>query len=180
ALEQGLHGVCVASGRVAQAYAILGESEIKVTGLVGFPYGDQDADVKRFETEVAIDSDAHEIEVFLNHGHLKDGEDRRILRELSDIVEAADERPVKAVVEMRLLPEGGLERVCKIIMDSGAQMICLGTGLNGRSGNSVEVDLVRARVGEAMGIKVGGIKDFSGCEDLVRAVVTRLGIVRIA
>ena len=71
--------------------------------MVGFPFGAADADAKRYETEVAIDHGAQEIETVLNIGRLKDGDHRYVLRELRDIAEAADERPVKVILEMSLL-----------------------------------------------------------------------------
>ena len=56
ALEHGFYGVCVHGTRVAQAYARLEDTDVKVVTVVGFPSGACDTDVKRFETEVAIDN----------------------------------------------------------------------------------------------------------------------------
>src|SRR5262245_59966166 len=63
-----VRGVCVNGSRVALAYALLEETEIKVTATIGFPLGASDPDVKRYETEVAIDSGAHELETVLDAG----------------------------------------------------------------------------------------------------------------
>ena len=70
---------------------------MKVGCVVGFPFGAPDSDVKQFETEVAIDLGADEISLVLNPIHLKDGQPKRLFRELRDVVEAAETRPVKAV-----------------------------------------------------------------------------------
>ena len=80
----GLAAVCIQSSRVAQAVALLEDTATKVVALVGFPWGAADADVKRYETEVALDHGAQEIEFFLNTGRLKDGEARYLLREMRD------------------------------------------------------------------------------------------------
>ena len=103
ARAQGFHSVCVSSSRVELACSLVENSEVKVTGLVGFPLGAADADAKRYETEVAVDHGAQEIETVLNIGRLKDGDHRYVLRELRDIAEAADERPVKVILEASLL-----------------------------------------------------------------------------
>src|SRR5438105_1488850 len=66
AREHRFHGVCVNGSRVELAYALLEDTEVKVIGLVGFPLGASDGDVKRYETEVAIDHGAHELETVLN------------------------------------------------------------------------------------------------------------------
>ena len=50
-----------------------------------------------------MDDGAHEIDVVMNVGRLKSGDDRYVLRELRDVVEAADERPVKVILETCLL-----------------------------------------------------------------------------
>jgi Tol biopolymer transport system component len=40
---------------VAQAYAILADTEVVVASVVGFPLGGMDSDAKRYETELAVD-----------------------------------------------------------------------------------------------------------------------------
>jgi hypothetical protein len=72
------------------------------------------SDAKRFETEAAIDDGAHEIDVVLNLGRLKAGDDKFVLRELCDVVEAADEWPVKVILETCLLTREEKIRACQI------------------------------------------------------------------
>ena len=71
ALEHQFWSVCVHGSRVAQASALLEGSEVKVAAVVGFPLGAMDGDAKRYETEVAIDLGAQEIDMVLNVGRLK-------------------------------------------------------------------------------------------------------------
>src|SRR6185369_3204104 len=85
AIEHRFWSVCVNCSRVARAYALLEETEVKVACTVGFPLGAMSPDSKRFEVEAAIDDGAHEIDVVLNIGKLKDGEDAAVLRELRDV-----------------------------------------------------------------------------------------------
>src|SRR5208283_2698293 len=99
AREHKFHSVCVNGSWVGQAGHFLEGTEVKVASVVGFPLGAMAADVKRFETEAAVDDGAHEIDVVLNVGRLKAGDDKHVLRELRDVVEAADERPVKVILE---------------------------------------------------------------------------------
>ena len=95
----GFFSVCLNGSRVLQARHLLEETPVKVSAVVGFPLGATDADTKRFETESAIDNGAEEIDVVMNLGRLKEGDDRYILRELRDVVEAAEERTVKVILE---------------------------------------------------------------------------------
>src|SRR5256885_15785391 len=150
AREHGFHGVCVNGSRVELAYALLEDTEVKVIGLVGFPLGASDADVKRYETEVAIDHGAHEIEMVLNIGRLKDGDSSYVLRELRDIAEAADERPVNVILEIALLTPEEKNLACELALDSGVHFVCTGTGL--KAFVTVEdVRNLRKTVGEKFG-----------------------------
>src|SRR6266446_5546110 len=159
AREHGFHGVSVNGSRVELAYALLEDTEIKVIGLVGFPFGASDADVKRYETEVAIDHGAHEIEMVLNIGRLKEGDNRYVLRELRDIAEAADERPVSVILETSLLTPQERNLACVLALDSGVHFVSSGTGLNA-SATIADVHGLRAAVGEKFGVKAsGGIND---------------------
>ena len=168
-------GVCVYGSRVDLAYSLLEDTGIKVTCFVGFPFGAVDSDIKRYETEVAVDHGAHEIEMVINIGRLKDGDRAYVLRELRDVAEAADERPVKVIVETLLLTEEEKVLACELVLDSGAQFVCTGTGL-GAPATVAEVRALRALVGEKFGLKASGaIQDANTAEALISAGANRLG-----
>ena len=174
ARAEGSHCVCVNGSHVELACALLEDSEVKVTGLIAFPLGAADTDAKRYETEVAIDHGAQEIEMVLNIGRLKDGDHRYVLRELRDIAEAADQRPVKVILETGLLTPEEVRRVCELALDSGVHCVCTGTGL--RSAATVEdVRSLRASVGEEFGVKAAGLSDAQTALALLEAGASRLG-----
>jgi deoxyribose-phosphate aldolase len=174
ARAEGSHCVCVNGSHVELAGALLEGSEVKVTGLVAFPLGAADTDAKRYETEVAIDHGAQEIEMVLNIGRLKDGDHRYVLRELRDVAEAADERPVKVILETGLLTPEEVRRACEVALDSGVHCVCAGTGL--RSAATIEdVRSLRAAVGEKFGVKAAGLSDAQTALALLEAGASRLG-----
>ena len=174
ARAQGSHCVCVNGSHVELACSLLEDSEVKVTGLIAFPLGAADTDAKRYETEVAIDHGAQEIEMVLNIGRLKDGDHRYVLRELRDIAEAADQRPVKVILETGLLTPEEVRRACELALDSGVHCVCTGTGL--RSAATVEdVRSLRAAVGEDFGVKAAGLSDAQTALALLEAGASRLG-----
>jgi deoxyribose-phosphate aldolase len=176
AREQKIHGVCVGSSRVELAAALLEETDVKVTALIGFPLGTTESDVKRYEAEAAIDCGAQEIEIVLNAGRLKDGDRKYILRELRDLAEAADERPVKVILETQLLTREETLLVCELAMDSGVHFVCAGTGLNGAA-KIEDVKLLREAVGPKFGVKApADIRDAQGMLALIAAGANRIGI----
>lgn len=171
AREQKLYGVCVPSSRVELAASLLEDSEIKTTALVGLS-GNEDNDVKRYETEVSVDYGAQEIEVCLNVGRLKDGDRKYVLRELRDVAEAADERIVKVEIRPNLLTREEMLLACELVLDSGAHFVC---ARYFSSPKVEDIKLCREAVGPKFGVKAGEeIMDSKTALALIAAGATRL------
>jgi deoxyribose-phosphate aldolase len=124
AIEQNFRSVAVSSGVLLLTQHYLGESEIKTSCRIGFPFGASDPDVKRYETELAIDAGAHEIEFIPSLAKIIDKDYPAVLREIRDVVEAADERAVKVFVGPELWPLPLLKEILQLVLDSGAQYVC--------------------------------------------------------
>ena len=176
ARDHNFHAVCVNGSWVIQARHFLDACDVKVATVVGFPLGATDSDTKRFETEAAIDNGAQEIDVVINIGRLKDGDDQYVLRELSDVVEAAAERPVKVIIETCLLTNAEKIRACRIVLEAGAQFVKTSTGFSTGGATIADVKLLREIVGEKFGVKAaGGIRDTATALAMIEAGATRLG-----
>jgi deoxyribose-phosphate aldolase len=168
--------VCVNPSRVELCRHLLEDAEVKVATVVGFPLGAMDADVKRYETEAAVDGGAHEIDVVLNVGRLKDGDWKYVLRELTDVVEAADERPVKVILETCLLTLDEKKRACDVVVEAGAQFVKTSTGFGPGGATIDDVKLLRQMVGPKFGVKAsGGIRDLATAHAMIAAGASRLG-----
>jgi deoxyribose-phosphate aldolase len=176
ARQHRFHSVCVNSSRVVQAYSLLTDTPVVVAAVVGFPLGAADRDAKRFETELAVDLGAEEIDMVLNIGRLKEGDDAYVLRELRDVVEAASDRTVKVILETCLLTREEIIRACHLVLDSGAKFVKTSTGF-AKAGAIVEdVKLLREIVGKDFGVKAsGGIRDRATAEAMIAAGANRLG-----
>jgi deoxyribose-phosphate aldolase len=176
AREHKFFSVCVNGSWVATARHFLDGSDVKVASVVGFPLGAVAADVKRYETEVAIDDGAHEIDVMLNIARLKAVDDKYVLRELVDVAEAADERTVKVILETCLLTDEEKVRACKLVHDSGAHFVKTSTGFSTAGATIADVKLMRETVGPKFGVKAsGGIRDVQTALAMIEAGATRLG-----
>jgi deoxyribose-phosphate aldolase len=176
AMEYHFWSVCVNGSRVAQAYTLVENSGVKVACAVGFPLGAMSADAKRLEVEAAVDDGAQEIDVVLNIGRLKDGDHAYVLRELRDIVEAADERSVKVILETCLLTREEKIRACQLVLESGAHFVKTSTGFSTAGATTHDVQLLRESVGEEFGVKAsGGIRDVKVALGMIQAGATRLG-----
>jgi deoxyribose-phosphate aldolase len=176
AREYKFHSVSVNGSWIIAARHFLDGSDVKTGCAVSIPLGAMSSDAKRFETEAAIDDGAQEIDVLLNVGRLKDGDDKYVLRELCDVVEAADERTVKVILEACLLTDEQKIHACKLAVESGAQFVKTSTGCNTGGATVADVKLLRATVGPEFGVKAsGGIRDTKTALAMIEAGATRLG-----
>jgi deoxyribose-phosphate aldolase len=181
AQAKSARAICVNGSRVLLAAAGLEESSVQLVALVGFPLGTGDSDVKRYEAEVAIDFGAQEIELVLNLDHLKNGMHKALLREINDVVEAADERPVGVVLETRALTRAELVTLGGMLSDSGIKTVSTGTDFWPDA--RVDADDIKAIL-EALDPKiaikaVGNLREASVAQELIAAGAARIGTAHL-
>ena len=166
------------SARVVAAAHFIEDSDLKLTCVIGHPTGTADSDVKRYETEIAIDGGAHFIEVIAPNGRLKDGDDAGVLRELRDIVEAADERPVSVVLDPAWLNLEDILRAVRLSLDASVK----GLTIPAAHTPAATLDLVKQiheRAGANFGLKVDGESfETKAIVQFLDAGVTRFGLTR--
>jgi len=176
AAEHQFSTVCVNSSRVELAYSLLEDSDVQVCTVVGFPLGAMDADAKRYETEVAVDLGASEIDMVMNVGRFKDGEHDYIVREIRDVVEAADDRVVKVILETCLLTNDEIAQACKLVTQAQAHFVKTSTGFGNAGATLEHVRLMRETVGQFAGVKAaGGVRNASDAQAMIEAGATRIG-----
>ena len=176
AQEHHFWSVCVNPSRVLLAASLLEDTDVKVAAVVGFPLGATEGDSKRFETEMVIDLGAQEVDLVLNIGRLRDGDDRGVLRELRDVVEAAQGLPVKVILETCLLTQAEKRRACSLAVESGARFVKTSTGFAASGATVEDVRLMREAVGTKVGVKAsGGIRDTATALAMIEAGANRLG-----
>ena len=176
AAEHQFSTVCVNGSRVELAYSLLEESDVQVCTVVGFPLGAMDADAKRYETEVAVDLGASEIDMVMNVGRFKDGEHDYIVREIRDVVEAADDRVVKVILETCLLTNDEIAQACKLVTQAQAHFVKTSTGFGNAGATLEHVRLMRETVGQFAGVKAaGGVRNADDARAMIEAGATRIG-----
>ena len=176
AAEHQFSTVCVNGSRVELAYSLLEDSDVQVCTVVGFPLGAMDADAKRYETEVAVDLGANEIDMVMNVGRFKDGEHDYIVREIRDVVEAADDRVVKVILETCLLTNHEIAQACKLVTQAQAHFVKTSTGFGNAGATLEHVKLMRETVGQFAGVKAaGGVRNANDAQAMIEAGATRIG-----
>src|SRR6185295_12757263 len=106
------------------------------------------------------------------------GDSNYVLREMRDIVESADERPVKVVLESHLLTLEEKTLACKLAQDSGVQFVSASTVFHSPATTPEEVKLLRELVGPQIAIKAScETQDISIAASLLDAGATRIGSI---
>ncbi len=178
ALQYHFASVCVNPSYVELVARELSGSDVKTCSVVGFPLGATLPEVKAFETRKAIELGAQEIDMVINIGALKSGDEELVSKDIEAVVEVAHERDalVKVIIEAALLTNEEKVKACLIAKRAGADYVKTSTGF-GPGGATVEdVELMRATVGPSMGVKAaGGIRTLEKALAMIEAGATRIG-----
>lgn len=177
AIEWGFYSVCVHSGWISYCAEQLAGSPVKVCTVAGFPLGANDSAVKAFEAERAIALGAEEVDMVLNIGALKSGEDDLVRDDIRAVRAACrDGIVLKVIIETALLTDDEKKRASILVKEAGADFVKTSTGFSGGGATVPDVELLRAAVGPEMGVKAaGGVRSLADLEAMVAAGATRIG-----
>lgn len=187
AKEYGFASVCINPTWIPLAAELLAGSPVKVCTVIGFPLGATLTSVKAYETAEAVMAGANEVDMVINVGWLKDGRDVDVEQDITAVVAAArrtqqasgrDGSPVvvKVIIETALLTTAEKRKACELARAAGADFVKTSTGFSSSGATVKDVALMRAVVGDALGIKAaGGIRTAADAQAMIAAGATRLG-----
>jgi len=170
--------VCVNPTHVKLCAELLKGSDVKVCTVIGFPLGATAPEVKAFETRVALENGATEIDMVINIGALKAGETDLVARDIRGVVEVAHAAKalVKVIIETALLTDEEKVIACLLAKEAGADYVKTSTGFSGGGATVHDIELLRQTVGPSIGVKAsGGIHTHEEAEAMVAAGATRIG-----
>ena len=179
AVEYKTASVCIPPCFVKKAseYA---QGRTKICTVIGFPNGYSTTEVKVFETSCAVDEGADEIDMVINIGMLKSGNDDFVMDEINRIKEACSGRVLKVIVETCLLTEEEKIRICDIVNRSNADYIKTSTGFSTGGATFEDIELMANHMDPGKGIKAsGGISTLEDAQKFLDLGATRLGTSRI-
>ena len=171
--------VCIPPCYVKQAGDYLA-GRIPVCTVIGFPNGNTTTATKVFEAKEAIANGASEIDMVINIGQLKAGNDDYVLDEIRALKEACGDLVLKVIIETCLLTDDEKKRMCRIVTQAGADYIKTSTGFSTSGAKPEDVALFAENIGPDVRIKAaGGISSLEDAEEFVRLGASRLGTSRI-
>jgi deoxyribose-phosphate aldolase len=152
---------------LAESYA----PAVDVSTVVGFPHGQHTTDAKCREATGAWEAGAAELDVVMNVGRLRAGEDEAVESELAEVV-AAVPVPVKVIVEAPLLSEAELRRAAEAVTAADADFLKTATGF---ADGGATVDDV-ALMSEFLPVKAsGGVGSWADARAMFEAGAERIG-----
>ncbi len=171
--------VCIPASFVKRAKAYV-DRRMKICTVIGFPNGYCTTAVKVFEAKDALENGADEIDMVINLGDLKDGQDASVLDEIQKVKKACGTHILKVIIETCLLTEEEKIRMCRIVSQSGADFIKTSTGFSKAGATFADVALFAEHVDAHVRIKAaGGISSLQDAERFLTLGASRLGTSRI-
>ncbi|WP_435371942.1 deoxyribose-phosphate aldolase [Sporosarcina luteola] len=169
--------VCVNPTWVKTAVEVLNGSTVKVCTVIGFPLGASTSAVKAFETKDAIENGAGEIDMVINIGALRSGDDELVKNDIAAVVDSAKGKAiVKVIIETALLTDQEKRKACELSRAAGADFVKTSTGFSTGGATEEDVKLMRGVVGPEMGVKAsGGVRSFEDMKKMIDAGATRIG-----
>ncbi len=179
AIQYHFATVCINPTYVRLASECLHASEVNVCTVVGFPLGAHVPEVKGLETRRAIRDGAREIDMVINIGALKSGDDALVLRDIRTVVDAClDSRVIcKVIIEAALLNDDEKIRACELSKTARAHYVKTSTGFGPGGATVHDIQLMSRTVsGTKIGVKAaGGIKNYQDAQKMIEAGATRIG-----
>ncbi|KML40471.1 deoxyribose-phosphate aldolase [Cytobacillus firmus] len=177
AKEYNFASVCVNPTWVKLSSDLLNGTEVKVCTVIGFPLGASTPETKAFETKNAIENGATEVDMVINIGALKGGDNELVERDIRAVVDAAKGKALtKVIIETCLLTEEEKVRACELSVKAGADFVKTSTGFSTGGATAEDIALMRKTVGPDLGVKAsGGVRSTEDAQKMIEAGATRIG-----
>jgi len=162
----------------ALAYAELAGTGVPVGVVVGFPLGASLGTTKRDEAATLVKVGAHDVDMVINVGLLKSGENQAVQQEIEGVVEVVHEAGaiVKVILETCLLTVEEKLRGSELAIAAGADFIKTSTGFSTAGATVEDVAMMRGVAGGRCGVKAsGGIRTLAEARRMLEAGANRIG-----
>lgn len=175
--------VCVKPCHVRLAAEQLKDSDVLVSTVVGFPHGNSVTEIKVAEAQRAMDDGAVELDMVLNIGELRSGNDEYVFQDIKAVCDVAHARgaKVKVILENAYLTDEQKVRACQLAEKAGADWVKTSTGFAPSGATLEDLRLMRRSVSEKVQIKAaGGVRTLDALLAVIEAGVTRCGATATA
>ena len=177
AKQIGAASVCVNPCWVSRVSDELKDSGVMTCCVIGFPLGANTSAVKAFETQDAVKNGADEVDMVINIGELKSGNDEAVEQDIKAAVDASGDAHVKVIIETCYLTDDEKVRACEAAARAGADFVKTSTGFGTGGAKPEDVALMKRSIPEMMKVKAsGGMHDWNDAKAEIAAGADRLGV----
>jgi deoxyribose-phosphate aldolase len=170
-------GICVPPFWVKRARTGLGENDVQLVTVSGFPFGYNKTETKVFEIEQALNDGADEVDIVWNLSAYK-SEMNWIKQDIAKCAEKLHDQGkfLKVILETAYLSKEEIIEGCHICKDAGADFVKTSTGFAHEGAVVENIKIMRAALPSSVGIKAaGGIKNLETAVAMVKAGADRIG-----
>lgn len=176
AIKYDFKSVCIAPSYIKYAKEQLAKTDVLICTVIGFPLGYNATSVKVYETKIALDHGADEIDMVINIGRFKNKEYEYVLNEIKAIKEVCGNKVLKVIVETALLTNQEIKTITEIVLKSDADFIKTSTGFSFRGASFEDVEIMKSIAQDKLLIKAsGGIKTGEDALKMIKLGASRLG-----
>lgn len=176
AVDHKFASVCVNTRWVPTAAERLAGTGVMVCTVVGFPLGAMTRLAKAEEARITVAEGADEVDMVIDIGGLLSGDLAAVYDDILGVVAAARPAPVKVILETSMLDDDQKAIGCLIAARTGAAYVKTSTGFGGGGANAHDIGLMRAMVGDALGVKASGaVRTREDARMMLKAGADRIG-----
>lgn len=170
-------GVCIPPFWVKRAQREIGDSDVQLVTVIGFPLGYNMTETKMEEMKLAIRDGADELDLVMNVSAFKDGMPwPKIEFAKSSKLCHEEGKILKVIIETAYLSDDDIVRACKLCNDAGVDFVKTSTGFAPAGAKVEHIKLMRSVLPSSVGIKAsGGIKTYEQALAMINAGADRLG-----
>lgn len=172
------------------AAEVLKGSSVMVNPVICFPSGYDTTETKAFETKQMVEQGADEIDMVLNLGALFSGDYQYVQEDIAAVVEAAQGRIVKVILETGYYEDMDLiVKACQLVEAAGGDYVKTSSGFapspytnafGETVGYTLEIlKLMRESVSDEVEVKAAqGVRRLGDALEVIEIGVTRFGVSR--
>lgn len=172
--DLGFRSVCITPIWVELASQILKGTSTSVSPIVGLFGQSIITQATAIRDAAAVGAD--EFDMFIPIHEILDGNWDKVQEDLVILVDAAEGRPIKMILENDFLSDNQIVRACTMCLETGISCVKTSTGIFAGGAKLDDVKLMIDAVGGKIEVKAsGGIRTFGEAVCFLEAGVSRLG-----
>lgn len=156
-VDYGFDGVMLQPAWVSTAVEALKGTDVKVCTALGYPMGADLAEAKVFQAKKVFELGADQLDFMANIGYIKQGDDEKYRDEIHAIVEAAEGKVTKIMLEFGMLTQDEKKRAAEMAIEAGITYVKNSSGW-GKGGHATleDIRLLKEIAGDRALVKASG------------------------